>query len=141
MKDISTQEASAVLNDIRETQSRVISQGPREYVPFIGWGLFALFGYSPFDYISARIWGPIAGVFWIIGMLVTYRYFRDKAARVHILSTTPWYVWVTFGVLTSAAVALAVAMQSRVHFAWTVASLLLSILYIGYGLMLKTTGK
>jgi hypothetical protein len=74
-------------------------------------------------------------------MLVTYRYFRDKAARVHILSTTPWYVWVTFGVLTSAAVALAVAMQSRVHFAWTVASLLLSILYIGYGLMLKTTGK
>jgi hypothetical protein len=36
MKDISTQEASAVLNDIRETQSRVISQGPREYVPFIG---------------------------------------------------------------------------------------------------------
>jgi hypothetical protein len=141
MKDISTQEANTALNDIRETQNRVIAQGPNEYAPFIGWGLFALLGYSPFDYVSARIWGPIVAVLWIIGMLVTYRYIHHKAARVHIFTSTPWHVWVTFAGLTSLAVALAVVMQSKVHFVWSAAGLLLSIAFIGYGLKLRAAGK
>lgn len=141
MKEISPQEASQALGDIRETQNRVIAQGPHEYVPFIGWGLFVLVGYPPFDFVSGNVWGPALSVLWIVGMLITYRYFRDKAARVHILTTTPWYVWVTLGVLTSAAAAFAEITQSRVHFAWSIAGLLLAIPYIGYGLKLRAAGK
>lgn len=141
MKDTNAREASAVLSNIRETQVCVIAQGPRENVPFLGWGLFALLGYSPFDYVSAKIWGPTIAVLWIVGMLVTYRYIRAKAARVHILTTTPWYVWMTLAVISSAAVTLAVVLQSRIHFAWSVAGLLLSISFIGYGLKLRAAGK
>jgi L-asparagine transporter-like permease len=141
MKDIDALEASSTLSGIRETQNRVVAQGPRQYVPFIGWGLFALLGYSPFDYVRPSIWGPIVGVLWIVAMLATYRYIRNDGARVHIVTTTPWYVWTALAVLTCATVALAVMLQSKVHFAWSLAGLILAVPFIGYGLKLRAAGR
>jgi acid phosphatase family membrane protein YuiD len=110
-------------------------------VPFIGWGLFVLLGYPPFDFLNGNIWGPIISVVWIVGMILTFRYFRDKSARVHIFTSTPWFVWVALVAATSLAVALAEGFQSKYHYAWTISGVLLSLFYIGYGLKVKAEAR
>lgn len=141
MSTVSNQEASTSLKHIKDTQKSILAKGPREYVPFIGWGLWIIAAYAPFDFLNGNLWGVVISVSWMIGMLLTYRYFHDKAARVHIFSTTPWYVWVGLGVLTSLAVLFAEILQRRLPYAWTLAGVLLSVPYIGYGLKLKHEGK
>lgn len=141
MKQLSTDEARQVLGQIKQAQHNVITQGPREYVPFIGWGIWVLFAYPPFDFVNDSVWGPIIFVVWVVGMALTFRYFRDKAARVHILSTTPWYIWVTLIVLTSLAVIFAELAHPTFSFAWTLSGILLAVPYITYGLVLKAKGK
>ena len=141
MSTVSTKEAAESLSRVAKTQQEIVAQGAHEYLPFMWWGLFILFGYPPFDYVNGNIWSPIIGLTWIIGMVLTYRYFKDRTARVHTFRQKSLKASIALGVITFVGITVSEVLTSKHYHVWTIVGVLLAVLYIGYGLKLRSESK
>lgn len=141
MSKVSTKEATESLERVAKAQRDIVARGAKEYLPFMWWGLFILFGYPPFDYVKGNIWGPIIGLTWIIGMVFTYRYFKNRTSRVHIFRQKSLKVSIALGVITFIGIGVAEVLTLKHYHIWTVVGVILAALYIGYGFKLRSGSR
>lgn len=141
MSTVSTKEAAGSLELVSKTQHKIVAQGAKEYLPFMWWGLFILFGYPPFDYVNSNVWGPFILLAWIIGMALTYRYFKHRTSRVHIFRQKSLKISIALGVITFIGITVAEVLTTKHHHIWTIVGIILAALYIGYGLKLRSGSR
>src|SRR4030088_1763468 len=102
MSKLNQLKASRDLDEIDRTQKNIRAHGAKEYTPWFGWGLYVLFFYSPFDFLNGSLLGPIFLAVSIVGMFITYFYFRNSRVRLHAAISTPWYIGIVAGTFTAA---------------------------------------
>lgn len=141
MTTVDNTEAAESLDHVNKIQHKIAAQGVQEHLPFIWWGLFILFGYPPFDYLNGNMWSLIVGIVWVIGMFLTFRYFREKTSRVHTFQYQSLKASIALGVLTFITILFANVLQPNFHYTWTIIGIVLASLYIGYGLRLRSESK
>lgn len=137
-KPVTNQEAAQSLEHIKHTQKAIKNKGAKEYAPWFGWGLFVIVTYPPFDFIKPNVWGPIVAVLFVVGMVLSFRYFFVSNERIHAISHTPWPIAVLYFFLISVTIFLANVFQSSFHYVWSVGGVVLAALFFIYGFYLKS---
>lgn len=128
-------DATTTLQQIQSVQQTIVKRSAKEYAPWIGWGLYVIIFFSPFDYVKPSIWGPISWLVAAIGGYITYRYFK-KHADVKV-QRAPWQAWFLYGLWIALGVAVASSVQTHIHYAMTIAGFVVGLPFIAYGIKLK----
>jgi len=137
-KLVSNDEAASSLRQIKQTQGIIKTKAVKEYLPWFGWGLFVLITYPPFDFIKPSIWGPITAILFIIGMILSFRYYVVSNKRIHAISHTPLSIAVLYFLFIFITILLANIFQSSFHYVWIIGGVILASLFFIYGFYLKS---
>ena len=79
---ISHKEAAQAVKQINDVQADINRHSAKEYMPWVGWGLFTMLLYPPFDYFDQNKWSIVVGVVAIVGAILTDRYIRTRQSKV-----------------------------------------------------------
>jgi hypothetical protein len=138
MKSITQEEATQTLEKVRNSQDEINRRSAKDYVPWIGWGLFVILFWPPFDYLNPNVWGIITWVAAIIGSVITSLYFARRKARIKSQRVSPKLSWLGYILWIAVGSAFAILTQSHFHYAWTVAGIVTGLPFVLYGFVLKS---
>ena len=135
---ISHKEAAQAVKQINDVQADINRHSAKEYMPWIGWGLFTMLLYPPFDYFDQNKWSIVVGVVAIVGAILTDRYIRTRQSKVKREKKTSPLAWVIYMLLILMVNVFAFTAHSQFAYAWTITGLAIGLPTILYGLWLKS---
>ncbi len=134
---MSRREAAEMLDEA-DRAGRVVERGaPKEYLAFIGWGLFNAVVIPGFDVFDRALWGWVTIGVAVAGLVATITYFATRGIQVEVKQRSPWWVWPVLGLWIALAGVLATALDDDVAFAYTVAGLVSAAPLLAWGLYLR----
>ncbi len=136
-KSITDKEAAQTLEQVKSAQAEISRRTAKEYVPWIGWGLFIVLLWPPFDFLNPNKWGVATWTASIIGTIITSIYFATRKAKIKSNKRSPKLAWLYYILWIIVGSTFAVLTHTRFHYAWTVAGLVTGLPFILYGLKLK----
>jgi hypothetical protein len=135
---LTDKEAAKNLAKVKSTQDVISRSSAKEYAPWIGWGLFIILFYPPFDFIDPNKWGIITWAVAIAGSFVTARYFSKREAKIKTNRHAPRLSWLYYILWVAAGNVFALLTYQHFGYAWTVAGLVIGLPVLLYGLKLKS---
>ncbi len=137
-KSITDTEAAQNLEQVKIAQAEINKRTAKEYAPWIGWGLFIVLFYPPFDLFDPSKWGIVVWVVAIIGAIITGRYFHTRKSRIKSTQKLPRFAWLYYILWIAVGNIFANIAHPHFAFAWTVAGVGIGLPFILYGLKLKS---
>ena len=133
-----TQENAAKLLDEADRAGKAVERrAPKEYVPFIGWGLFNAVLIPGFDFFDRRTWGWVTIGVAVGGLVATVAYFVLRSVQVEVKLQSPWWTWLVLGLWIGLASFIAPALDDMTAFSYTLAGLVAAAPLLAWGLHLR----
>ncbi len=134
---VSRREAVEMLGEAEHAGRAVERRAPKEYVAFIGWGLFNALVIPGFDGFDRALWGWVTIGIAVVGLVATITYFATRGIQVEVKQRSPWWIWPVLGLWIALAGLLATTLDGDVTFAYTVAGLVSAAPLLAWGLYLR----
>ncbi len=135
--DTTQDQAVRLLGEADRAGREVERRAPKEYVPFIGWGLFNAIVIPGFDVFDPRVWGLVTIGIAVAGVVATLAYFAIRSARVEVKMRSPWWTWPVLGLWGALASFAAPALEDDIGFAYTLAGWIAAVPLLAWALHLR----
>jgi hypothetical protein len=134
--DMTQENAAKLLVEADQAGRAVERRAPKEYAPFIGWGLFNAVVIPGFDFFDRSMWGWITIGVAVVGFFATFAYFALRSMRVEVKQRSPWWIWPVLGLWIALASVLGSALDDETAFSYTLAGLIGAVPLLLWGLRL-----
>ena len=135
--DMTQKNAAELLVEADRAGKAVERRAPKEYVPFVAWGLFNALLIPGFDVFDRRTWGWVTIGTAAAGLVATFAYFLLRSVQVEVKLRSPWWVWPVLGLWIALASLVGPALDDTTGFAYTVAGLVAAAPLLAWGLHLR----
>jgi hypothetical protein len=109
----------------------------KEYIPYIGWGLFNAVVIPGFDFFDRSMWGWITIGVAVAGVVATVAYFLLRSAQVEVKQRSPWWTWVVLGLWIALDSFIGPALDDMTTLSYTLAGLVGAAPLLAWGLHLR----
>ena len=137
--DMTEENTAKLLDDADRAGKAVERRAPKEYVPFIGWGLFNAVLIPGFDFFDRSMWGWITIGAAVGGVVATVAYFAFRGVQVEVKPRSPWWTWPLLGLWIGLASFIGPALDDMTRFSYTLAGLVAGAPLLAWGLHLRRT--
>ena len=121
--DTTQEKAVKLLDEADRAGMEVERRAPKEYVPFLGWGLFNALVIPGFDIFEPSVWGWVTIGIAVAGLVATIAYFAIRSIQVEVKMRSPWWTWPVLGLWMGLASFIAPALDDTTAFSYTLAGL------------------
>ena len=136
-----TQENAAKLLVEADRAGEAVERGaPKEYMPYLGWGLFNALVIPGFDVFDRSMWGLVTVGVDVAGFVATFAYFLLRSMKVEVKQRSPWWTWVVLGLWIALASFIGPAFDDMMTFSYTLAGLVAAAPLLAWGLRLRRRG-
>ncbi len=137
--DIERREAEALLGNADEAGRAVERRIPRERMPFLFWAAFLALIIPGFDLFDRTSWGWVTIAVAIAGFCFIGGYYMRRSQEVRAAERSPAWMWPALTAWTCVAGLVALILDGRISFAYTVGGILAAIPLVAWAQYLKRT--
>ena len=138
--DMTQEKAAKLLVEADRAGKAVERRAPKEYVPYLGWGLFNALVIPGFDVFDRSTWGLVTVGVAVAGFVATFVYFLLRSMKVDVKPRSPWWAWVALGLWMGLASFIGPALDDTTRFSYTLAGLVAAAPLLAWGLRLRRWG-